>query len=148
MLHACDNAQSQAEFTCSFAFYQFTILQLINYKTPTKQNIDTIYLELPKAFDKLPRNRLIQNLQAQSVDGLVCNWISSLLTSSSSRMRVIYHNWSANGLLTDGNEYVWMVLAPVGNEYGAGFSSRSSFVFNIHLQLGRQYIQQCTEICQ
>ena len=37
-----------------------------------KLNVDTIYLDLAKAFDKVPHQRLLLKLKAHGIDGLVC----------------------------------------------------------------------------
>ena len=39
--------------------------------------VDTIYLDLAKAFDKVPHERLVSKLKAHGIDGLVCNWIKA-----------------------------------------------------------------------
>ena len=64
-----------------------------------KVNIDTVYLDLAKAFDKVPHQRLLSKLKAHGVDGLVCNWIKA---------------W-----LADSNACVLTVLILVGDQYGA-----------------------------
>ena len=42
--------------------------------------VDTIYLDLAKAFDKVPHERLVSKLKAHGTDSLVCNWIKAWLT--------------------------------------------------------------------
>jgi len=39
--------------------------------------IDVIYADLEKAFDKVPHNRLLQKLQAYNVNKDVTEWIRS-----------------------------------------------------------------------
>jgi len=43
-------------------------------------NVDTVYLDLAKAFDKVPHQRLLIKLKAHGIDGLVCNWIKRWLS--------------------------------------------------------------------
>lgn len=47
---------------------------------------DLIFLDFAKAFDKVPRLRLLNKLKAHSIDGLVLNWIESWLTGRSQRV--------------------------------------------------------------
>ena len=38
-----------------------------------KHNVDAIYLDFAKAFDKVPPKRFISKLKAHGIDGLLCN---------------------------------------------------------------------------
>jgi len=51
-----------------------------------KHNVDTVYLDLAKAFDKVPHQRLILKLKVHGIDGLVGNWIKSLLADTWQRV--------------------------------------------------------------
>jgi len=42
--------------------------------------VDTIHLDLAKAFDKVAHQRLMLKLKAHGIDGLVGNWIKSRLS--------------------------------------------------------------------
>ena len=48
--------------------------------------VDTIYLDLAKAFDKVPHERLVLKLKAHGIDDLVCNWIKAWLTDRQQRV--------------------------------------------------------------
>ena len=39
--------------------------------------VDTIYLDLAKAFDKVPHECLVLTLKVRGINGLVCNWIKA-----------------------------------------------------------------------
>lgn len=60
-----------------------------------KQNVDTIYLDLAKAFDKVPHQRLLLKLKTHGVDGLVCKWIKAWLSDRQQRVCVdgCYSSW-------------------------------------------------------
>jgi len=45
-----------------------------------KLNVDTVYLDLARAFDKVPHQRLLLKLKAHGVDALVCNCIKAWLS--------------------------------------------------------------------
>jgi len=89
-------------------------LESVTASIDAKQNVDTTYLDLAKAFNKVPHNRLIQKLKAHGIDGLIC----------------IIGLGLVRGLHTkfNGNEYVWMALTPAGNEFGAEFPRVQSWV--------------------
>jgi len=55
-------------------------LESVTASIDAKQNVDTIYLDLAKAFDEVPHNRLIQKLKVHGTDVLICNSIISWLT--------------------------------------------------------------------
>jgi hypothetical protein len=50
--------------------------------------IDVIYLDFAKAFDKVPRERLLKKLQAHGVTGNVHRWIRAWLTGRQQRVAV------------------------------------------------------------
>ena len=49
--------------------------------------MDVIYLDFSKAFDIVPKHRLIHKLKSHSIEGNVLSWINNLLTGR--RQRVI-----------------------------------------------------------
>ena len=53
-------------------------------------------MDLAKAFDKVPHQRLILKLKDHGVDGLVCNWIKAWLTDRQQRVCLdgFYSRWS------------------------------------------------------
>ena len=60
-------------FSC--ATNLLTFLETVTAYIDEKSN--AVYLDLAKAFDKVPHQRLILKLKAHGVDGLVCNWIKA-----------------------------------------------------------------------
>jgi len=50
-------------------------LESVTSSVDSKQNVDTIYLDFAKAFDKVPHQRLLLKLRAHGIDGAVCDWI-------------------------------------------------------------------------
>ena len=56
-------------------------------------NIDVIYLDFAKAFDKVPHRRLLQKMEMHGISGKVVSWIQSWLTG---RMQRVVLNGSAS----------------------------------------------------
>ena len=50
--------------------------------------MDIIYLDFLKAFDKVPKHRLIQKLKSHSIDGKVLTWINNWLTDRRQRVLI------------------------------------------------------------
>ena len=50
--------------------------------------IDQVYLDFSKAFDKVPHQRLILNLQNIGVKGKLLSWIESFLTNRMQSVKV------------------------------------------------------------
>ena len=63
-----------------------TFLEMVTACIDGKMPIDTIYLDLAKAFDKVPHERLVSKLKAHGIDGLVCTWIKAWLTDRQQRV--------------------------------------------------------------
>ena len=57
------------------------------------QNIDVVYLDFQKAFDKVPHNRLLSKLKSYGLTGMVLNWITNFL--SNRRQRVVVRGTSS-----------------------------------------------------
>jgi len=57
--------------------------------------VNTVYLDLAKAFDKVPHQRLLSKLKAHGFDGLVCNWIKAWLADRQQRVCLdgSYSSW-------------------------------------------------------
>lgn len=56
-----------------------TFLEFVTACIDDKLNVDTVNLDLAKAFDKVPHQRLLLKLKVHDIDGLVCNWILAWL---------------------------------------------------------------------
>ena len=70
------------------------VLQLLTTLDEFTQNYDanlqtdTIYLDIQKAFDTIPHNRLIQKLKAYGVEGPILEWITNFLFERKQRVCV------------------------------------------------------------
>jgi len=51
-----------------------------------KLSVDTVYLDLAKAFDKVPHQQLLLKLKEHGVDGLLYNWIKAWLSDRQQRV--------------------------------------------------------------
>jgi hypothetical protein len=63
--------------------------------------VDAIYTDFEKAFDKVPHKRLISKLQAYGINDILVNWIKDFLTGRQQQVRVngSYSGW---GKVTSG----------------------------------------------
>ena len=57
---------------------------------------DTLYLDIAKAFDKVPHRRLLMKLKAHGIDGVVLEWIRRWLTDK--KQRVILNGGTSDWL--------------------------------------------------
>ena len=71
-------------YSCASNLLSF--LEMVTTCIDGKEPVDTIYLDLAKAFDKVPHERLVSKLKAHGIDGLVCNWIKAWLTDRQQRV--------------------------------------------------------------
>ncbi|MEW8547692.1 MAG: reverse transcriptase family protein, partial [Candidatus Thiodiazotropha sp.] len=57
--------------------------------------VDTIYLDIKKAFDTVPHRRLLCKLKAYGIDGEILSWIKDFLSNRMQRVRVnsFYSDW-------------------------------------------------------
>ena len=58
-----------------------TTIQKIAQNLTSKGQVDIIFLDFAKAFDKVPHRRLLHKLKLYGVDGTTLAWISSFLSS-------------------------------------------------------------------
>ena len=78
--------------------------------------VDVIYLDLQKAFDKVPHQRLILKLKSHGMGNSIVNWIGQLLTDR--RQRVV----------VDGEVF------QVSLEWGAArICTRAYFIFGMYI---------------
>lgn len=89
------NSQHGFRSGYSCATNLLTFLETLTACIDNKVNIDTVYLDLAKAFDKVPHQRLLLKLKAHGVDGLVCNWIKAWLADRQQRVCLdgSYSSW-------------------------------------------------------
>lgn len=59
------------------------------------KNLDVIYLDFAKAFDKMPHRRLLLKLENIGIKGRILNWIKSWLNERKQRVgiRGSFSNW-------------------------------------------------------
>ena len=57
--------------------------------------IDVIYTDLEKAFDKIPHKRLISKLSTYGLNKDIISWIEAFLNNRKQRVRIkdIFSNW-------------------------------------------------------
>jgi len=65
-----------------------SFLESVTADVDAKQNVNTIYLDFAKAFDKVPHQRLLLKLRAHGIDGVVCNWIEAWLNDRWQKVRL------------------------------------------------------------
>ena len=60
-------------------------------------NVDVFYLDLSKAFDRVPHQRLLAKLKCHGIDGKIFNWVKSWLSDRKQRTVLNGHcsSWSA-----------------------------------------------------
>ena len=67
------------------------LLQILVDWTETLEScgrIDAVYTDVEKAFDKVPRNRLLSKLKANKLHNTIIEWIKNFLTDRKQRVRV------------------------------------------------------------
>ena len=60
-------------------------LERLTVEQDQGNNMDVVYLEFSKAFDKVPHRCLLEKLRAHSIDSKVLNWIEAWLASRTQR---------------------------------------------------------------
>jgi ribonucleases P/MRP protein subunit RPP40 len=60
-------------------------LEVVTSEADKGSPIDIVYLDFSKAFDKVPKLRLMEKLAAHSINGNVYNWIKNWLTDRTQR---------------------------------------------------------------
>ena len=81
-------------YSCSTNLLVF--LETVISEVDSRHNVDAIYLDLAKAFDKVPHHRLMLKLRAHGIEGLLGGWIKSWLTDRWQRVCLegSYSSWS------------------------------------------------------
>ena len=79
---------------------QLQILRILDDWTRAVQEgyqVDAIYTDFEKAFDKVPHNRLLQKLRSYNIDKDIINWIQSFLINRKQRVKVNgkYSSWES-----------------------------------------------------
>ena len=93
-------------FTCKqFGFIKgrSTVLQLLKvldiwtHNLEIGGNIDVIYTDLEKAFDKVPHKRLISKLKSYGINADVIAWIEAFLSTRRQRVKInnVFSEWAS-----------------------------------------------------
>ena len=69
--------------SCTTNLLQF--LETMTKEVDCKRDMDIIYLDFAKAFDKVPHGRLIAKMRAHSIDGNVLQWVKNWLADRRQR---------------------------------------------------------------
>ena len=59
--------------------------------------VDVIYTDLEKAFDKIPHRRLISKLHSSCIHNYIVEWLEAFLSNRKQRVRIgnTFSNWAA-----------------------------------------------------
>ena len=77
---------------------QLQLLAVLDEWTKALQDgyqVDAIYTDFEKAFDKVPHERLMQKLRSYNIEENIIKWIKSFLTKRKQRVKVCgkYSHW-------------------------------------------------------
>ena len=70
--------------SCATNLLEF--LEVVTRSIDEGKNMDIIFLDFAKAFDKVPKERLLAKLAAHRIGGQVLPWVRSWLTARSQRV--------------------------------------------------------------
>ena len=90
------------------------LLEFLEYVTRVLdegKNIDVIFLDFAKAFDKVPRERLVAKLAAHGVSGRVLQWVRNWLTDRT--QRVVLNGESSEQAAVESGVPQGSVLGPI-----------------------------------
>ena len=66
-------------------------LDYVTYSLDNHNNVDVIYLDFTKAFDRVPHLRLLQKIDQHGIGGKVLAWISEWLSGRKERVLSLIH---------------------------------------------------------
>ena len=76
------------------------LLQILDQWTECLEHggqVDVIYTDLEKAFDKIPHRRLISKLHSSCIHNYIVEWLEAFLSNRKQRVRIgnTFSNWAA-----------------------------------------------------
>ena len=113
------------------------LLKFLEYVTAcldNKDSVDVLYLDLAKAFDKVPHNRLLLKLKAHGVDGAIFHWIQAWLSDRYQRVCI-------EGVSSD-----W-ILVLSGVPQGSVLGALLFLIIVNDLDIGLEHHQPGSEVC-
>jgi len=64
-----------------------TFLDKVTSYIDSEFDVDVIFLDFAKAFDKVPHQRLLSKLKSHGISGIVLDWIENWLSGRVQRVR-------------------------------------------------------------
>ena len=77
----------------SWATNLLEFLEVVTRVVDEGKNMDIVFLDFAKAFDKVPKERLLVKLTAQGVGGRVKHWVRQWLTERKQRVVLRHQIW-------------------------------------------------------
>ena len=75
---------------------QLSFLEILTNAHEQGKSVDIVFLDFAKAFDKVPKQRLLEKIQAHGIQGNVINWIHQWLSGRKQRVVIngSHSDWS------------------------------------------------------
>lgn len=84
---------------------------IIHWDKITAIPVDVVYLDLQKAFDKVPHKRLIKKIKAHGIEGPILKWIEEWLNYR--KQRVVLNGYESTWTKVTSSVIQGSVLVPV-----------------------------------